>query len=51
MVLRPSDIHLMVQKLLVNLVEQPVAISEATDENDMLECRFKPNGNKGNKID
>jgi len=41
MVLRPGDIQAMRSKLLVDLVEQPVASSEPTDENDMLEMQVE----------
>ena len=51
MVLRPNDIHAILYKLLVDFIEQPAASGKATDENDMLECRFKGKGNKGNKND
>jgi len=51
MVLRPNDIHVMLHKFLVDFVEQPVTSGESTDNNDMLECGFTPNGVKGSKGD
>ena len=41
MVFRPSGIQVVWQKLLLDFAEQPVASSEPTNENDMLECKFK----------
>ena len=51
MVLRPYDIQAMREQFGVDFLEQPVTSSESTDENDMLECKFKAKDRKRKKGD
>ena len=50
MVKRPNDIQAMEDQFLADFAEQPVTSSESTDENDMLECKFKPKDSERKKM-
>ena len=51
MALRSEDVQATREQFLVDLVEQPVASSESTNEDDMLECKFKTDDNQENQND
>ena len=51
MVFRSNDTQAVGEQLLLDFVEQPVTSGESTNENNMLEYKFKTKDSKVNKSD